>query len=935
MSFFNVFRRAKSGSKGGPDHRRFNLESLEERCLLSVNAGFVGDAPAATGADHIIDTDVDRLLIQIGDTQQGLTEDTVENVTVTPEGRLGELMVQIDAFLTNGFSNSLAVDNSGTIGAFNFETSSSVYKMLQTAWATVMVSTPVPTQQELYYYYYDGETAASNPFNTGSDENITAFLNILQSGGARQQTLANQIIARMKGMHDVAGVTTLTAVNNQSGMIGEGLDKLWGFGGGVTFMNYGTINCDIDSTDGQGADYFLNDGGTMQGFASGSTDDMFQTFGGAINGDVSLGDGSDMMFVFDTTAFGGEIAFGDGFDTLMLWGSALGPAGTVFSAALADTPEQITIYDVSANGGGEATVTIDTAIPDTDVIIDFSAFGIDAYGEYGVAIGANGDLSAVSAYTVFLNADAVLGNGDGKVVIFSGATADNFNMDAELTFTDSPYLAPSFDTATLTIGGADTLVIGGYEYSLLYDGADVYLQRTSGPVQLPDLIPWSVSAVDYYTDEVLDIDGGTIGYDNLAHVTVTYKNIGDAAVENRFFYSAVRVKNTDTGEYVVFNQTGEDLTLYERISPGRLAVGGESTFRFLIPKLEAGNYAIEIYINNRHDTEKDNWVVESNYDNNYREVFFSVEGSAPLADLVPVSVSAVDYYTGEELGIGTEGAVISPDNLANVTVTYRNDGEAAVEKRFFYSIVSVRNADTGEYVLKDYERISPGNQAVGGEGSFKFLIPKLEVGNYVIEIDINNRHDTEKDNWVVESDYTNNHMEVSFSVDGEVAKADLTPISIAAVDHVSGNALNLDGGTITTRNLADVTATFQNIGEATVANTFFYSAVRVTNTDTGAYVYKGSGIVDGWYERYCKGLEQAHTGTGSFTFKLPSLPVGNYTVEVWVNHRGETQGDNYVDESDYSNNKVTYGFSVAAAADAALPEVFADEAFVDGLLLDF
>ena len=71
MSFLNLVRKAKSGLKGGPDYRRFRLESLEDRCLLSVNAGFVGGAPALA-ADSPAATGDEDVFIQIGDTQAGL-----------------------------------------------------------------------------------------------------------------------------------------------------------------------------------------------------------------------------------------------------------------------------------------------------------------------------------------------------------------------------------------------------------------------------------------------------------------------------------------------------------------------------------------------------------------------------------------------------------------------------------------------------------------------------------------------------------------------------------------------------------------------------------------------------------------------------------------------------------------------------------------------
>ena len=866
MSFLNLVRKTKSGLKGGPDYRRFRLESLEDRCLLSVNAGFVGGAPALA-ADSPAATGDEDVFIQIGDTQAGLTEDTDVTVSLAEGHTINNVTVQIDAYFTNGYSNTLNLDNSGTIDVFDFQTSSSVYQMLQSAWTAVMGKTPVPTQQELYYYYYDGETAASNPFNTGSDENITAFLTALQNGSARQQALANQIIVRMKGMHDVGGVTTLSAVNGETGTISEGLDKLWGFGGGVSFENRGTISCDIDSTDGQGADFFTNDGGTVGAFASGLTDDIFVTGGGAVNGDINVGGGDDFVTVFDTTAFGGEITFGDGDDTLTLYGSALGDAGTVFSAGLADTPEQIVVYDVSMDGFGETTVTIDTAIPDTDVTVDFSLVAADAYGEFGVVLGANGDLSAVGAYTVMLDADTVLGNGAGKVVIFSGATADNFNMDAEFAF------EAGASSAVLTIDGADKLVIGDYEYSLLYDGTNVYLQR-AGEEGKANLVTVSVTAVDKYTGDTLEIDGGTLTSDNVANVTVTFANNGDGAVADAYFYSAVRLKNADTGEYVTLNP-GKDW--YERYCAGNIASGETGSFSFLLPRLAAGNYTIEIQLNNRGT------VDESNYDDDYSEVSFAVSNSAPNLVVNENSFSAVDRFTGEILDLA---AGIENTNNALVTVTFWNTGDKDVNivnpsgTSYFYNEVRVYDEEGNFFVMDStgrwYERIvTPGYVAAnGGEASFDFLMPQLEAGKYYIHVILDHR------GVISEQNEGDNEIIYGFEVTEHVDTYALELVDAAATGRTSGDVVELVDGVEIESEVNDVVVAFKNVSGKDIDAPYVYGGVKLQDSE-GNYIL---GSADSWYERLTyEGRGKDETGTFKFTMK--ALEAGDYTLTLAIDQR--------------------------------------------------
>ncbi|MBR2693605.1 MAG: hypothetical protein IKE69_05265 [Thermoguttaceae bacterium] len=865
MSFLNLFRKAKSGLNSGLAFRRFELESLEDRCLLSVNPVFAGDA-SALAADNPAATGDEDVLIQIGDTIAGLTEDTDATVSLAEGHTIDNVTVQIDAYFTNGYKNTLNLDNAGTIGVFDFQTSSSVYQMLQTAWVAVMGNTPIPTQQELYYYYYDGETAASNPFNTGSDENITTFLNALQNGNARYKALANQIIVRMKGMHDVADVTTLNAVNSETATIGEGLDKLWGFGGGVSFENYGTISCDIDSTDGQGADIFVNDGGTMGGFASGSTGDAFSTGGGAVNGDVNVGAGDDVVIVFDTTAFGGEITFGDGDDTLVLYGSALGDAGTVFSAGLADVPEQIVIYDVAIQGAAETTVTVDTAIPDTDVTVDFSLVDAAAYGEYGVAIGAEGDLSAVGAYSVLLDADTVLGNGDDKVVIFSGATANNFNLDAEFAFRAGE------SSAVLTIDGADKLAIGGYEYSLLYDGADVYLKRAAAGGKA-DLTAVSVTAVDKYTGETLDIDGGVLTPSNVANVTVTFANVGDGAVADAYFYSAVRLKNADTGEYITLNP-GKDW--YERYCAGGQDAGETGSFSFLLPRLAAGNYTIEVQLNNRGT------VDESNYDNDYSEVNFHVGGS----DLVVTvdSFSAVDAFTGEVLDIVDGG--IQNTNNARVTVTFWNIGEQDVDvawpsgNTYFYNEVRVYDEDGNYYVMdatgRWYERIVvPGYVAAnGGAASFDFLLPQLEAGKYFAHVVLDHRLVTG------DIDRTNNEIVFGFEVTEHVDTYALELVDAVATGRASGDVVELVDGAEIESEVSDVVVSFKNVSGKEIDAPYVYGGVKLQDSK-GNYIL---GSADGWYERLSyEGLGADETGTFKFTMK--ALEAGDYTLTLAIDQR--------------------------------------------------
>ena len=269
----------------------------------------------------------------------------------------------------------------------------------------------------------------------------------------------------------------------------------------------------------------------------------------------------------------------------------------------------------------------------------------------------------------------------------------------------------------------------------------------------PDFYVLSVTAVDYYTGERLAIDGGAITAENLPNVTVTYVNGGDAPVAENYFYSAVRVRNTDTGEYILYDSTGR---WYERYSPGDEEPGETGSFRFLIPKLAAGNYAIEVQLNSRGSVE------ESDYANDRREIRFSVGEPIPAKpDLAISSVTASDYYTGEALAI--DGGEMTTDNLPEVTVTFVNRGNAAIDANYFYSAVRVRNTDTGAYVLKDaegnwYERYCAGDEKPGETGSFRFLIPKLAAGNYTMEIRLNSRGTVE------ESDVSNDYAEYAFTV---------------------------------------------------------------------------------------------------------------------------------------------------------------------------
>ena len=826
------------------------------------------------------ETDVQELYILIGDTQEGLTKDTNAAVRLAEGGHIGDLTVQIDAYFTNGYENQLAIDNFGTIDAFNFQTSSSVYKILQTVWGAVMGDTPVPTEQELYYYYYDGETAASNPFNTGSDENITAFLTALQSGSARYQALANQIIVRMKGMHEVAAdATGLGVVNNESGVISEGLDKLWGFGRGVSFENHGTISCDIDSTDAHGGDWFLNDGGTMGAFASGPTQDVFGTGGGAINGDVNVGGGNDWVTVFDTTVFGGEITFGDGNDNLVLFGSALGAAGTDFSAVLADTPEKITIYDITRdaleNDYAETTVTIDTAIPDTDVMVDFSLVNAAAYGEYGVAIGAEGDLTAVAAYTVKLNADIVLGNGDDKVIIFSGATADNFNMDAELTFVNSPLSTASFDDVTLVIDGEDKLVIGDHEYSLLYDGSNVYLQRKA-EVGDPDLQFGEITLVDKYTGETLSFADG-LTTENVTVVTVNFVNNGEAAVSNPYFYSGVRlVKHTSEGDEVIQLNPGKDV--YERYCVGGQEVGGTGSFDFVMARLAAGDYTVEIQLNNRGT------VQESNYEDDFVSYDFSVGVHGSDLAVTVDSFSAVDEFTGEALDIANGG--IQTTNNARVTVTFSNIGEKDVNvvfpsgNTYFYNEVRVYD-EAGNFIIMDstgrwYERlVQPGFVAAdGGTASFDFLLPELPAGKYYADVILDHRMVTD------DVDRSNNEIVFEFEVTEHVDKASFELVGAVATGRTSGDVVELVDGADLNSEVNDVVVTFKNTSGRDIDAPYVYGGVKLQDAE-GNYIL---GSADGWYERLSyEGL--AADATGTFKFVTKALAPGDYTLTLAIDQR--------------------------------------------------
>ncbi|MBR2694798.1 MAG: hypothetical protein IKE69_11365 [Thermoguttaceae bacterium] len=421
----------------------------------------------------------------------------------------------------------------------------------------------------------------------------------------------------------------------------------------------------------------------------------------------------------------------------------------------------------------------------------------------------------------------------------------------------------------------------------------------------PDLYTLSVTAVDYYTGETLEIDGGVITVENLPNITVTYVNGGDAAVTEKYFYSAVRVRNTDTGEYVLYDATGR---WYERYSPGYEGPAETGTFRFLIPKLSVGNYAMEIQLNNRGS------VDESDEANDYSEIRFSVGEPIPAKpDIAFSSVTASDYYTGATLEL--DGGTITTDNLPEVTVNFVNRGNAAVDAKYFYSAVRVRNDDTGAYVLKDaagnwYERYCAGYEEPGETGSFRFLIPKLAAGNYSIELQLNNRGSVD------ESDDSDDYRLISFCVtDAVPAKPDLAIVSVAASDYYTGATLELNGGEITTDNLPEVTVNFGNRGNAAVDAKYFYSAVRVRNVDTGAYVLKDA--AGNWYERYCAGYEEPGE-TGSFRFLIPKLAAGNYQLEIRLNSRGS------VDESDVSDDYAEYFFTVVRPADEMTDIVLTD-----------
>ncbi|MGI5904564.1 MAG: YDG domain-containing protein, partial [Thermoguttaceae bacterium] len=833
------------------------------------------------------ETNVNQLFIQIGDTAQGLVQDTNAAVRLATGGNVDELMVQIDAYLDNGYTNTLCIENDGTIGHLNFSTSSSMYDIFEILWPMVMGGLPVPTEQELYYYYYDGETAASNPFNTGSDENITAFLATLQAGGPTYQHYAEQIVTRMKGMHDVADATSLYVRNDANGVIGSaptgdsGLEKLWAIGGVVYFENVGILYGDVVSTDGQGADNFLNNGGTMAGFYSGSTNDTFVVGGGSVNGDISVGAGDDQVAVFDTFALGGEIVFGDGEDTLSLYGSAYGAGGTTFSGVLADTPEHIVIYNIGmgyfTDTNAETTVMIDVVLPNTDVTLELSQLEADRYGEYGVALGQNANLMAIGAYTVKLDAATALGNGQDKIIIFSGVTKGNINMDAEFTFVGGAGSMP-FAPATLTIGGDDRLVIGGREYSLLCEGTDIFLQR--GPTDLlPNLYTVSVTAVDKYTAEELVVDGGTITSENVAQVTVTYGNNGEVAVPNNYFYSAIRVKNVDTGEYILKDSAGN---WYERYSVGLQEVGATGSFKFLMPRLAEGNYVIQIQLDNREVVE------EISKADNYTEVFFSVSNAVTGPNLVVSndSFSAVDEFTGDVLDIANAG--ISTNNNARVTVTYWNTGDKDVSLRYFYNEVRVYGEDGTFYVMDStgrwYERLCDGFVAAeGGSGSFSFLMPKLAAGKYFIHVILDHR------GVVTETDETDNEIIYGFEVvEGDVP-VDLVAESISAVDKYTDEVIDINNDGMTTENTAIVTVTYRNVGTMPMANDLpFYSTVRVWKHDAGddmdiSYIILNAN--GDYYDRVCAGgLDPGETGT--FSFLMPKLAAGDYVVEVIMDSRG-------------------------------------------------
>jgi hypothetical protein len=140
-------------------------------------------------------------------------------------------------------------------------------------------------------------------------------------------------------------------------------------------------------------------------------------------------------------------------------------------------------------------------------------------------------------------------------------------------------------------------------------------------------------------------------------------------------------------------------------------------------------------------------------------------------------------------------------------------------------------------------------------------------------------------------------------------------VDATVVDKITGMAVER----ITTAMIPVFTISYTNQGNIPNPR-YFYSSVQVVRAD-------GTVILD-TYERYCAaGLAVGDIGT--FNFTIGKQAVGSYTVKVQLDNREA------LDQVSYDNDYAEYTFEVADASDAALPDLFADEGFVEDLFVDF
>ena len=374
---------------------------------------------------------------------------------------------------------------------------------------------------------------------------------------------------------------------------------------------------------------------------------------------------------------------------------------------------------------------------------------------------------------------------------------------------------------------------------------------------------------------MLDIDGGELDPSNVANVTVTFQNIGGAAVADAYFYSAVRLKNADTGEYITLNP-GKDW--YERYCKGGEDVGETGSFSFLLPRLAVGNYTIEIQLNSRGT------VDEANYDDDYSEISFSVGAHGSDLAVTVASFSSVDEYTGEVLDI--YGGGIENTNNARVTVTFWNIGEEDVDvtwpsgNTYFYNEVRVYD-EAGNYYVMDasgrwYERIvTPGYVAAnGGEASFDFLMPQLEAGKYFAQVILDHRLVTG------DIDRTNNEIVFGFEVTEHVDTYALELADAVVTGRTSGDAVELVDGAEIESEVSDVVVSFKNVSGSDIDAPYIYGGVKLQDCE-GNYIL---GSADSWYERLTyEGRGKDETGTFKFTMK--ALEAGDYTLTLAIDQR--------------------------------------------------